>query len=81
MPYTVSKTGWVFGLILYVLAALLNHFGSVLLLKAKNLSRHSNYSTILYEIWNNKISRIIGSLTIFLNNAGICKNVGTKVSF
>jgi len=72
MPFTVSKMGWIFGSIVFVLAGIVTQYGSVLLLKAKNLSRHSNYSTILYYIWRSKMAKGIGSIIIFLNNIGIC---------
>jgi amino acid permease len=72
MPFTVSKMGWIFGSIVFLLAGMVIQFGSVLLLKAKNLSRHSNYSTILYEIWRTKAAKGIASIIIFLNNLGIC---------
>lgn len=51
MPYTINKMGWVFGTILFAAAGMANQFTSVLLIKAKNLSGHSNYSTIFYSIW------------------------------
>ena len=75
MPFTVSKMGWIFATIVFLVAAALTQFGSILLLKAKNLSRHSNYSTIFYEIWKSKFAKGIGSIVIFLNNIGICKRL------
>jgi hypothetical protein len=72
--------GWVFGTGVFLAAAALTQFGSLLLLKAKNLSRHSNYSTIFYEIWKSKFAKGIGSIIIFLNNIGICKKTSTQAS-
>ena len=48
IPYTMSKMGYVLGIIMFLVAGILAQFGSVMLLKAKNLSHHSNYSTIFY---------------------------------
>ena len=72
IPYVMNKMGFVLCIILFSVAALLNQFGSVLLLKAKNLSGHSNYSTILYSIWPSKIAKGIGSSIIFIACAGVC---------
>ena len=73
IPYTMAKMGYVFGIIIFILAGSVAQYGSVLLLKAKNLSHHSNLSTIFYEIWRSKIAKSIGSIVIFLNNIGVCK--------
>lgn len=72
LPYTVSKCGWVFALIVFAIATIVTQLGSVLLLKAKNLSGHSNYSTIFYHIYQSRLSKGLGSILIFLNNLGIC---------
>ena len=66
-------------IILFIFALMLNQFGSVLLLKSKNLSRHSNYATIFYEVWRSKLSKGLGSILIFINNIGICKSKYTQV--
>ena len=73
MPYTINKMGWVFGTILFVAAGMANQFTSVLLIKAKNLSGHSNYSTIFYSIWQNKLAKCIGYFVVFPANIGVCK--------
>ena len=73
IPYTLNHLGYLFGTFLFFGAVFLNQFGSLLLLKAKNLSKHSNYSTILYEIWPSRISKGIGSAIIFLACMGVCK--------
>lgn len=44
----------------------------MLLLKAKNLSGHSNFTTIMYHMYQNKFSKSFGSVLIFFNNIGIC---------
>lgn len=48
IPYTMAKMGYVFGIIVFILAGSVAQYGTVLLLKAKNLSHHSNLSTIFY---------------------------------
>jgi amino acid permease len=72
LPYVVSKCGVVFATIVTFFATAANQFSSDLLLKAKNLSGHSNYSTILYHIYNHKFSKALGSILIFLNSIGVC---------
>ena len=72
IPFTMSKMGYVFGIIIFIIAGLMSQYGAVMLLKAKNLSHHSNLSTIFYEIWRSKIAKSIGSLAIFLGNLGVC---------
>lgn len=52
--------------------AFLTHISSILLLNAKNLSRHSNYASILYHLYQNKFAKATGSILILLNNLGIC---------
>lgn len=80
MPYSIDKMGYVFGIIIFLIAGAVAQFTSLLLLKAKNLSKHSNYSTIFYEVWRSKIAKAIGSILIFLNNIGICIYYKTQVS-
>lgn len=80
IPYSMSQLGYAFGTMVFVVAMILTHFGTTLLLKAKNLSRHSNYSTILFKIWESRIAEGLGSLFILLNNLGICNWVTMKVS-
>jgi amino acid permease len=72
LPYTISQLGLALGIGLFVLIIAVMQFNSVLLLKAKNLSRHSNYSSIAFHIFRNKGAQIVCNLAIFLNNAGIC---------
>ena len=72
LPFTISRLGVVMAIVMFVGFGLINVLSSVLLLKAKNLSGHSNFSTILYYIWSNKFSKLFGSLIIFLDDIGIC---------
>lgn len=48
LPYTMDQMGFIFGSALFIIAGLMVYFGSFLLLKVKNLSHHSNFSTIFY---------------------------------
>ena len=75
IPYTTYRLGYVMGIILFLGAALLNQFASLLLLKSKNLSGHSNYATIFYSIWPSKIAKGLGSLIIFVTNLGVCTDI------
>ena len=73
VPYTINQLGYLFGIIIFMTALIINQFGTLLLLKAKNLSGHSNYATIFNSIWQSNISRGIGFVLIFINNIGFCK--------
>lgn len=73
LPFTVSKLGYVFAIIVFLIATFFTQISSTLLLNAKNMSGHSNYASILYHIYRHKLSKGIGSILIFLNNVGICK--------
>jgi len=72
MPIVTFKLGWVFALIIFILATILSQFSSALLLKSKNLSGHSNLASILFHIKQSKWSKALGSIVVFLNNIGIC---------
>jgi len=72
LPYTISRLGYVLAILLFALIAALTQYSCSLLLKSKNLSKHSNYSTIMQAIWNHKFSKMLGSLLIFLDNMGTC---------
>jgi amino acid permease len=80
IPYTFSKMGFGLGIFLFLAAAIVNQFGSVLLLKAKNLSRHSNYATIFYYIWPSRMSKALGSIILFLAALGVCTHPSTQAS-
>ncbi len=72
LPSTISKLGYVFGLLVYILVVAINQFTSVMLLKGKNLSRHSNYSSIMCHLFNSNLAKGISSAIILFNNLGIC---------
>lgn len=72
LPYTISQLGYVFGLIVYLIVVAINQFTAVMLLKSKNLSRHSNYSTIMYHLFHSRAAQALSSAIILINNLGIC---------
>lgn len=72
LPSTISKLGYVFGLLVYLLVVGINQFTSVMLLKGKNLARHSNYSSIMCHLFNSNAAKAISSAIILFNNLGIC---------
>jgi amino acid permease len=72
LPLTVSRLGYVLSLIVFVIVISIIQFSAVLLLKAKNLSKHSNYASIAYHIFRTKFAQILCSVMILLNNTGIC---------
>lgn len=72
LPLTVSKLGYVLSLAVFIVVISIIQFTAVLLLKAKNLSKHSNYSSISYHIFRNKFAQLVCSIMIMLNNTGIC---------
>lgn len=72
LPFTMSKLGYVLGLLIIILVIIVVQFSSIMLLKAKNLSKHSNYSSIGYHIFRNKGIQNFCYLAIVLNNLGLC---------
>ena len=74
VPYTFNQLGYIFGIIIFMAALVINQFGTLVLLKAKNLSGRSNYATILFTIWKSNVSRGLGFILIFLNNVGFCND-------
>jgi amino acid permease len=72
LPSTISKLGYLFGFFVYVLVIGINQFTSVMLLKSKNLSRHSNYSSIMCHLFDSQAAKAISSGMIMINNLGIC---------
>lgn len=72
LPLTVSRLGYVLALIIFGAVMGLTQFSCILLLKSKNLSKHSNYSSISYHIFKSKFFQALCSFAILLNNLGIC---------
>lgn len=79
LPYTISKLGYVLAIIIFVLVMGLSYFSTTLLIKVKNLSRHSNFSTIFYFLHKKKLVKALGSIFIVLKNTGICNYKAIKV--
>jgi amino acid permease len=78
LPYTMSRLGYLFTIAVFLVFGTLNQLCCSLLLRAKNLSGHSNYSTIMGYIWGNTLSKFFGSLIIFLDNFGTCNPLITE---
>ena len=74
LPYTISKLGYVFAIIIFVTVTGLSYFSTTLLVRAKNLTKHSNFSTIFYYLHMKKPIKALGSIFIVLKNVGICNN-------
>lgn len=72
LPLTVSRLGYVLSLVIFIIVIAIIQFSAIMLLKAKNLSKHSNYSSISYHIFRTKFAQLICSLMILINNTGIC---------
>jgi amino acid permease len=72
LPSVMTKLGYLFGLFVYILAIAINQFTSVMLLKSKNLSRHSNYSSIMCHLFNSQMAKAASSFMVMINNLGIC---------
>jgi amino acid permease len=71
-PRVMREWGVATALALLVLFVLFTHAGTVLLLRAKNLSRHSNLSTIARHTIANKSLVFYSHLAVLFNNLGIC---------
>lgn len=72
LPLTIKNLGYGLSLLAFALIISADQFTCVLLLKVKNLSRHSNYASIIYHIFKNKGLQIMCSAFILINNLGIC---------
>lgn len=72
LPYTVSKLGVIFSIMVFAIAIALFQFSAIILLKAKNLSAQSSYPTILYFIFKTRKAKAFGSIFITLGNLGVC---------
>jgi amino acid permease len=75
LPFTISKLGYVLAIIIFVLVMSLSYFSTTLLVKVKNLSKHSNFSTIFYFLHKNRLVKGLGSIFIVLKNVGICTSL------
>ena len=72
LPFTVSKLGYAFSLIVFLIILTINQFTCILLLKSKNLAKHSNYTSISYHIFRSRVFQALISICILINNLGIC---------
>jgi amino acid permease len=72
IPYTVRHLGSVLSIAAFLFFFWVNRFSSMLLLKSKNLSKHSSYSTILYHLFHKNRVRIFASFIIAFNNFVVC---------
>lgn len=73
LPYAVSQLGWALALGIFLVTMLLTQYACVLLLKVKNLSHHSNYSTIGYSVFKSRVFQALMYFLVLFNNVGICK--------
>jgi amino acid permease len=73
LPYAVARLGWLLALIMFVVTTFLTQYGCVLLLKVKNLSHHSNYSTIGANVIKSRFFEGFIYFIVIFNNIGICK--------
>lgn len=72
IPYTASQLGWVLFSIVLISIIGIHHFTTILLLRCKNWSRHSNFYTIMYHCWPYVGSKLFGTLLMALNNLAFC---------
>ena len=59
-------------IIIILLALVCTNFSSSLLVRCKNLSRHSNFTTIGYFVFETKTIIVIINLIMILSNFGTC---------
>lgn len=72
LPFTMSRLGYVMALLVFIFILVVNQITCIALLKAKNLSRHSNYTSISYHIFRSRVFQAIISIFVLFNNLGIC---------
>lgn len=77
LPFVFSTMGIIPTILFYFLAGMLARFTSILLLKSKNLSGHSNYSSIMHHLHRHYIFKVITSLILISGNFGACTHVFT----
>ena len=75
LPFTVSKLGYVFSLIMFAIIISATQFTCVLLMKTKNLTKHSNYTSIGFYLFQSKLFQAKISFFVLLNNIGVCKKL------
>jgi hypothetical protein len=71
LPYVIRNFGLVIGIGLFLVVYIANEYTCLLLLKAKNTTRHSNYQSIgIVAI--GPVIKIIINIVVVLHNMGIC---------
>ena len=75
LPNVIRNMGWAVGLAIFILTSFLNQFSCRLLLKVKNLSHHSNYSTIGLYVFRTKWFQAFSYFLILFNNFGVDCNL------
>ncbi len=73
LPSVCYNLGWALGLIVFTITTIFNQYACALLLKSKNLSHKSNFSTIGFFITNGKIILALLYFVVIFNNFGVCK--------
>ena len=71
LAYVMKEFGIVLSLLIFVFSYVLSVFSCFLLLKAKNLSGHSKYSTIGVSSVGKLAERLI-KIMVIINNTGLC---------
>jgi amino acid permease len=73
LPYAVSMLGWALSIIIFTGTMFLTQYTCILLLKVKNLTHHSNFSSIGYSIFKSRFFQSVIYFVILFNNVGVCK--------
>ncbi|CAD8146330.1 unnamed protein product [Paramecium octaurelia] len=72
IPYVASNFGAILTILILMVIFINGILSSNLLLKSKNLSRRSNFSTIGFYIFKHKWIIILVNVMIILSNLGVC---------
>jgi amino acid permease len=72
LPNVMKNLGCVLGMLMFAFTAFVNEYSCGILLKVKNLSHHSNFSTIGYYIFKSKWFQAYTYFLILFNNFGVC---------
>ena len=71
LPFVMSNFGLIPGILIFTMVYGATYYTCLLLLKSKNICRHSNLSTI-GKAAIGPSARILISITVIVNNIGIC---------
>lgn len=72
LPFVFSTLGIIPTLLFFILTAILMQFTSSLLLKSKNMSGHSNYSSIMQHLHRHRAFKVMVALLMMSGNLGAC---------